>query len=185
MPFYAEYSLGDYAYAKDSDIGVHLPPSTVPVWFYIDIIPLLQYETSFNATRIRLYLIDKYGTKVAYNTQPASIGNGIFAASTVATFNDCNLPSNTTSFGTAAVVTYSSSAIPQKLAYKPEAGFAGTDSFFYMFEILDAQNNVIRRSGMGKITVTVDWFNSLRNVSYGNIVMVQQVNGGGGGMQQG
>lgn len=185
MPFYAEYSLGDYAYAKDSDIGIHNLPNTVPVWFYIDIIPLLQYETSYNANRIRLYLIDKYGTKVAYTAQPVSIGTGINAVSTVATFNDCNLPSNTTSFGTAAVVSYSSAAIPQKLAYKPETGFCGTDSFYYVFEILDAQNNVIRRSGMGKITITVDTSNSLRNVSYGNIVLVQQVNSGTGGMQQG
>jgi hypothetical protein len=170
-PLYVEYNSGDFAFGKDVFAGVH-NFTTNPSWFYIDIIPLLQYETSFNANRIRLYLIDKYGNKVAYQTSPTLISGSTYFISSMQTYNDCYMPSNTTPFGSAAVITYSSSSTPQKLGYQPPAGFAGTTSFYYIFEILDSSNNVVRRSTMGMITIQVDKSESTRVPNYGGTTSV-------------
>jgi hypothetical protein len=161
VPFYVEYNLGDYAFGKDSEtamIGCLNPP----VQHVIDIIPMLQYENIFQDTDVRLYLVDKNGNKLTggrtvLSEQELQRRTSIIEITPMSTGNYPNVPSGPVT-GTAKVIYDTTFSTRQQLAYVPNAStFVGTDSFYYMFEIVGegGENDIVRRSTIGKITIQV------------------------------
>lgn len=159
VPFYAEYSLGDYAYGKGIAQAM---PASPPSSRIINVIPSLQYDTSrYSATQIRLFLIDRNGDKLLprqigqISIEPDPTTRSTFVDETqMETFNAPNNPSNTTSYGTVSVRTYNTGQAPQFI-YTPKIDFTGTDSWLYMFEIWDSNDNVLQRSTCGQVTMSV------------------------------
>lgn len=154
-PFYAEYSLGDYAFGKDVTLfsvnGTTPAPS-----LSIDIIPMLQYEHDlYPPTSIRLHLVDRFGNKVNY---PSIFPSGTIVNITpMGTRNYPNAQAEGSTYGTVSVVYDKSFSTPQKFIYTPGSGsFKGVDSFYYMFEIKgSSETDIVRRSSVGKVTINV------------------------------
>mgnify|MGYP000060359450 CR=1 FL=1 len=149
VPFYAEYSLGDYAFAKDVDVAVR---ASAAKEFIIDIIPMLQYDRShYQESQVRLYLVNKFGNKL-----PATMPS-------MQTGNYPNEPNTGPTRGIAAV-TSSSAAQSQVFSYtyfEQSGGVpAGIDSFYYMFEIVSDSADgvapiVLERSTTQKVTIVL------------------------------
>ncbi|MGZ4118693.1 MAG: hypothetical protein ACXVPY_14495, partial [Bacteroidia bacterium] len=141
VPFYAEYSLGDYAFGKDIDVAVR---NSAAKEFVIDIVPMLQYnKQAYEESQVQLYLVNKFGNKL-----PISMPS-------MPTANYPNEPNT----GTArrGVVTVASSSISKSQVFLytfTGAGGevpAGIDSFYYMFEIVTGTSDnlvVLERSTM-------------------------------------
>ncbi|MCW3104344.1 MAG: hypothetical protein JWO09_2784 [Bacteroidetes bacterium] len=165
VPFYVEYNLGDYAFGKDADqwvIGCSNPPVQHP----IDIVPLLQFENIYRATDVRLYLVDRNGNKLTPDTiaiseqqqQQKSVASSVIEVTPMSTGNYPNDPTNVAVTGIAKVLYDRTFATRQQLAYSVNPatpGFVGVDSFYYMFEIVGENGEVVRRSTIGKITINV------------------------------
>lgn len=157
MPAYVEYKLGDYAFTKDLDLGTNLTPNELK----IDVLPMLQYENSFAKTSIRLKLIDGATAKHYFDSTTTDHRTGSSrVASTMTTFNATSQLRTSISGarGTAAVKVDNASG-EQFIGYTPASGFQGIDSFYYLFEIIDTNGNVIRRSSVGRITINVNSVN--------------------------
>ena len=149
VPFYAEYSLGDYAFGKDAEVAIQ---NFLAKEFEIDIIPKLQYDKSkYQESQVRLYLVNKFGNKLP--TAMTSMPTG-------------NYPNEPITGPTRGIVAVSSSPVAQSQVFKYTSTgvngqlYSGIDSFYYMFEIVSEANDgttpiVLERSTMGKVTVLV------------------------------
>jgi hypothetical protein len=161
LPFYVEYNLGDYAFGKDVDVWGY--GCNVAEDMFIDIVPMLQYEKQiYQDTQIRLYLVDKNGNKVpVFSTRQQSDTQQVIKLSPMLTGNYPNQPGTGPTYGTAGIVYDQSFSTRQSFWYRPNPsnaaghGFLGTDSFYYMFEIVDDAGNILKRSTTGKITINV------------------------------
>lgn len=163
LPYYAEYSPGDYAFANNTDVPCHNVSSTSVV--IIDIVPNLQYYPTVS-TKVKLYLIDYNGTVVAPDIESAHSYSSTlqgYALAGIETHNACNTPSYSYKCGDAYIVSDSATAIVNpRLVYKPiysntaNVSYDGVDSFLYFYEVLDNNGLVIKRSTPGQITVYVD-----------------------------
>ena len=120
----------------------------------IDVIAMLQYENGIDPTRFRLKLVDNNAAKHYFDlsTNDRRV-DAARVVSNMSTYNGTN-EASTTKRGNAYVKVQSGSRRPV-ITYKPLRGFQGVDSFYYIFEILDSEGKVIRRSTLGKITVDV------------------------------
>jgi hypothetical protein len=147
-PFYAQYSLGDYAFGKPVTFAAQSSPPSSRI---INIEPSLQYDRRFAISQVHVYLVDKNGTKI---TGGRIVEDQQFRDVSMPTYNSPNDPTNTTQYGTVTVRTYTNGQAPQ-MFYAPVADFIGVDSWYYMFEIQDAAGNVQARSTMSKVTMDV------------------------------
>lgn len=149
VPFYAQYSLGDYAFGKDVHVGT---ATTDPL--QIDIVPMLQYDkTLYQPSQVRLYLVDPTGLRLVFS-QSAQSTERLVAS--METGNYPNVPVTKATSGSVTVVVSSSSSKAQKFQYTPDQPGPVIDSFYYMFEIVSTDNSaVLQRSSMGKVTVTI------------------------------
>ncbi len=161
LPFYVEYNLGDYAFGKDVDVWGRGCNANQEL--FIDIIPMLQYDKqTYQDTQVRLYLVDKNGNKVSqFSTRQQQDTLQVIKLSPMLTGNYCNQPSNGPTYGSVGITFDQSFSTRQTFYYKPNqsnaagSGFLGTDSFYYMFEIVDDAGVVQQRSSMGKVTINV------------------------------
>lgn len=145
-PYIAEYSLGDYAYAKS------MQKSGGTGLMTIDVSEALQFDRNqYSDSNIKLYLVDKNGTKVAYNFEIPADG-GSMQQNLMPTFNNPNDPGNTQQYGTAGI-TYQNGK--WSLTYVPVQGFSGVDSFYYTFELINPSNQAVLQNGT-KSVVTVN-----------------------------
>ena len=158
-PFYAEYSTGDYAFGKDVAVGVTTSP---PFSKLINVVDALQYDTKrYSPDQIKLYLVNKNGTKmiprqVVRSVSPTGEVSSYEDVVSMSTTNYPNDPGNTQIYGTVSVREYTTGEAPQ-FVYSPQLGISNvTDSWYYMFEILDAATGItVARSTMAKVTVSV------------------------------
>ncbi|MCW3084484.1 MAG: hypothetical protein JWP12_1850 [Bacteroidetes bacterium] len=148
-PFYAEYSLGDYAFGKDIHVGSRTLEGVT-----IDIVPMLQYDKNlYQPSQIRLYVVDKFGNKVVFNqvVPPVDVA--------MATGNYPNVPTYKATSGAVSIPANSDKTRAQYFVYSPldeQTQIPVVDSFYYMFEIVSNEGGtVISRSSMGKVTVTI------------------------------
>ncbi|MFL5764162.1 MAG: hypothetical protein ACJ77K_09490 [Bacteroidia bacterium] len=144
VPFYVQYSLGDYAFGKDVDVAVQ---NFRAKEFPIDIIPMLQYDkATYDESQIRLYLVNKFGKRL-----PASMPS-------MQTGNYANEPNTGAPRG---IVTVANSAFSKTQAFTytfaGQGGelSTGIDSFYYVFDIVDDNGTVLEVSTMGKVTVDI------------------------------
>lgn len=148
-PFVAEYSLGDYAYAKSMQKagGTGL--------MYIDVSEALQFDKNqFTDSNIKLYLVNSNGTKVAYDFEIPPDG-GSMQQNLMPTFNHPNDPGNTQQYGTAGIAYQNGK---WSLTYIPVQGFAGVDSFSYTFELVYTSSKgteVLQSATKNVVTVLV------------------------------
>ncbi len=147
-PFYAEYSLGDYAFGKD----IHVGSSTLE-GLVIDIVPMLQYDKNlYQPSQIRLYVVDKFGNKIVVNQVPP-------VDVSVATGNYPNVPTYSATSGAVSIPVNSGKSRAQYFVYSPldeQTQIPVVDSFYYMFEIVSNDGGtVLLRSDMGQVTVTI------------------------------
>lgn len=166
VPFYVEYNLGDYAFAKDSELSF-TGCSTPPVRREIDIIPLLQFENIYQPSDVRLYLVDRNGNKLTSRSfipsdQQILKSVSVIDITPMSTANYPNNPANDAAIttGVANVVYDTTFSQRQKLAYtlnQLAPGFTGVDSFYYMFEIVgeNGETDIVKRSTIGKITINI------------------------------
>lgn len=146
-PYYSEYSLGDYAFGKDVEVGTStIDPLT------IDIIPMLQYDKDqYLATQVRLYLVDASGNRVVFKSYVGTV-----ITPTIETGNYPNVPATRGATGTVSIINTESSAKPQKFLYTPDSPAPVTDSFYYMFQIVSTDGaTVLLSSSMGKVTINI------------------------------
>lgn len=162
LPFYVEYNLGDYAFGKDVDVTAAQLCGTPSPGVTIDIVPMLQYEhTVYRDSQVRLYLVDKFGNRLPVFINEAGKQTQYVLVSPMLTGNYANEPTNGTTHGNVAILYDQTFATRQKFVYTPDPhlsdspAFVGTDSFYYMFEIVDETNTVVKRSTMGKVTINV------------------------------
>jgi hypothetical protein len=145
VPFYVEYSLGDYAFGKDVDVAVQ---NFRAKEFIIDIIPMLQYDKStYDESQVRLYLVNRAGKKL-----PASMPF-------MPTGNWPNEPFNGQARGSVNIVnsaTTKSQAFSYTFAAAGGELATGIDSFYYVFEIVSERDGtVLEVSTMGKVTINI------------------------------
>ncbi|HLP11589.1 MAG TPA: hypothetical protein VK177_06610 [Flavobacteriales bacterium] len=157
-PFYAEYSLGDYAFGHDMFVT-----RTSAGELEIFVLEALQFERSiYDQSRAKIYLVSKSGIRMNYNfpLDRESSSAAFVDLSPMTTYNTPNDPFNSIPYGTAKIRQYA--GFGPRIVYTPRPGnagvqgFHGIDSFYYMYEILDDAGNVVRRSGMGQVTVLVE-----------------------------
>lgn len=158
VPFYVEYSLGDYAFGKDADFSTL--GCTAIQDLPINIIPMLQYDkVKYLQTDIRLYLVDKNGNRVPFAI-PNDPRDPIQQVSLMTTGNFTNQPDLGQVYGRVAIVYDLNFSQPQQFIYRPRGSgaslppYVGVDSFYYMFEIVH-EGVLVERSSIGKITMTI------------------------------
>jgi hypothetical protein len=147
VPFYAEYSLGDYAFGKD--VSLFADQRQIKQ-FIIDIVPMLQYDkTRYQESQVRLYLINRFGNKLPASMPVMNTGNFV------------NVPNSSGQVLGSVRVTNSDVAHSQVFQYSAGqiAELGGIDSFYYMFEIVNDPNLdnpvVLERSTMAAINIFV------------------------------
>lgn len=173
VPFVAQYSLGDFAYAnpvlkmdyrqlrsvKADD--TNLVDDLKSRLSIIDVKDALQYDTErYSEQQIRLYIVNKNGVRQDYRNYQdvkaeSSTSERILPQQYVGqmnTFNHPNDPSNSTQYGTAGVIL--NNGVSTFLYYEPIPGFIGIDSFYYTFDIVDLVTGAILQTGTRSV-VTV------------------------------
>jgi hypothetical protein len=137
LPAFFEYNLGDYAFAKD----------IVASTYGCSTITQLSIDIS---THIN-YIGERVGSgsvvKVTF------IKNG--ADNPVITGGDKSVaPSVSTEHGGRVIVTEGNGVI-QGFSYTPPRNFSGLDTFQYVFQAFDSHGNVIRRSTIATVIISV------------------------------
>lgn len=147
-PYIAVYDPGDYAYSK----GVL--KSAGSALMLIDVSDALQFDRNqYTDSNIKLYLVNKDGTRVAYNFVIPPAGQTM-QQSLMPTFNYPNNPGNTTQYGTAGIAYQDGKWF---LTYIPVSGFTGIDSFSYTFELIEPTSQVVLQNGTSSVvTVNVE-----------------------------
>lgn len=145
-PYIATYSPGDYAYAK----GVM--KSTGAALMFIDVSDALQFDRDiYTDSNIKLYLVNRNGTRVAYNFVIPPDGQSM-QQSLMPTYNFPNNPANTQQHGTAGIAYQNGKWL---LTYVPVTGFTGIDSFSYSFDLIEPTRQTVLQSGTTSV-VTVN-----------------------------
>lgn len=135
-PYYATYSPGDYAFAKDINLGTL---NVAAKEIFINIVPMLQYDkTIYDDSQIRLYVVNNAGFKI----KGMSTGNYPNEPATGSTRGSVSVYD--TGEGRAQLFRYMLSNLDG----------VGVDSFYYMFEIVsESGTEIVERSTMAKITI--------------------------------
>lgn len=152
-PAYVEYKLGDYAFGKDLDVSTNGFAAEQEI--FIDVIARLQYENNIDPDRIRLKLVAGVAPKHYYDLKLDDFRVDSYrSTSSMLTFNAPS-EAQATARGYASIQVQSGTQ-QQYISYKPTKDLAqGVDSFYYMFEILNDEGQVIKRSTVGKITIHI------------------------------
>lgn len=153
-PVIAEYSLGDYSYARE------IQKSGGSNLMFIDVSDAVQYNKNrYSDVNIKLYLVDNNGVKIDFII-PIRERDGeqqSFQEDLMATYNHPNDPGNTVKYGMAGI---SYSAGKWSLTYRPSQSgngehFRGVDSFYYTFEIINPSTQAVLQNGTRSV-VTVN-----------------------------
>ncbi|MCC6370905.1 MAG: hypothetical protein IT236_07875, partial [Bacteroidia bacterium] len=156
IPLYYNYRLGDYAFAPDKTIS-KVAAGFVSVDLEFSIIPELIYDPALagiDGTNIYLYLFEENGDRVDRTIPIDDDGE----KSTLNTTNYCNPRDGGGGMSTSIAKVKRTGGI-DTIIYTPMGGVEsfGVDSFHYMFEIVASDGTVLARSGMGQITVNIDY----------------------------
>jgi hypothetical protein len=137
MPAFYEFFLGDYAFAKD--IITNTFGCTTPAQLTIDIRQQINYTTiGMQEPILKLKFVvagDIQNREIVTQTRSSSV--------------------STTSAKQGNVLINSSSSNYDVFVYTPPKDFLGTDSFEYVFELYDRNNNILLHSNKAKVTIVV------------------------------
>lgn len=175
VPYVAQYSPGDYAYANPVmkvDYGREAIPQVADLKvssdvkdrrMTIDVKEAIQYDTErYSAQQVRLYIVDKNGVRQDYRTYQNIKEDGSSEydravgqqyVGQMNTFNHPNDPANTIQYGTAGIVL--NNGVSTTLYYEPLPGFGGMDSFYYMFDIIDLVTGEVLQTGTRSVVTVV------------------------------
>ncbi len=164
-PFYVEYSSGDYAFTTNAEVSMHKEVNTSS-YMTINVLNGLNYGSLSGGQKIKLYVLhpDENGilVKADTNSLPLSsihVTGGYKVSVPVTTTNVCNTPTNTTGYGEVVVKSSDTAGLNYNaFGYVPndQTNFTGVDSFYYMYEIVNSNGSVAKRSNVGTITIHVD-----------------------------
>ncbi|MDQ3111505.1 MAG: hypothetical protein M3R17_16580 [Bacteroidota bacterium] len=136
MPLYFEYSPGDYAFAQPIITGTY--GCANPQQLTIDVRPNIRYSASgIQEPFVKLKFV------VNGDSQDGFVNTKERATSFI----------NTKKNGTVLIT--NGQGLYQHFIYTPPANFTGMDSFEYVFEVYDFNNNIKLRSGKSTVTISV------------------------------
>lgn len=147
LPAFYEYNLGDYAFAKEIT-GATYGCSTI-TRLPIDVSTHINYLGTRvgSGAFVRLKFVVK-GADVPAVSSGTTVGSAGIIVDRAASV------SINSEHGGTVTITDGNGTI-QGFSYTPPQNFTGLDTFQYVFEVYDSQGNILRRSTVGKVLISV------------------------------
>lgn len=147
LPEFYEYQLGDYAFAKQITGATYgcstITPLSIDVSKHINYIGTRVASPSF----VRLKFVVNGADVPAIASGPTSNPTGVIADRSI------SVSANSQYGGTVRIT--EGNGQQQGFLYTPPKNFTGLDSFQYVFEAYDNQGNILRRSTVATVLVSV------------------------------